>query len=254
MSRVHRLGAVRQAAARALLSGGRREALSQVSWDISGRCEAPVLQSIEGRPDTRKGETGMPVELVLEVKCRRCRSCLRTRAFEWRVRAQAEILASHRTWFGTITLRPEEHYLADLRASARLASRGVTLSELSASEQFAERHKSIADDLTKYFKRVRKESGSKLRYCLVAEAHKSGLPHYHVLIHEVFEDRPVTKRQLQSNWQQGFTQFKLVDGIVAAAYVTKYLHKSAEARVRASLHYGKNALSIATSHRSVMKK
>lgn len=251
MPRVHRLAAARQLAARALSAGGQRTALSQVHWDIAGRCEAPVTTAAEGRPDSRKGETGMPVEIVLEVKCRKCRQCLRTRAYEWRLRAEAEILGSWRTWFGTITLRPEEHYLADLRANARLARRGVALETLSREEQFYERHRVIADDLTKWIKRVRKVSGAPLRYCLVVEAHKSGLPHYHVLVHELSLDKPVTKRQLQQQWQLGFTQFKLVEGRVAAAYVTKYLHKSAEARVRASLHYGKNALSIATEARRV---
>lgn len=245
MSRVHRLEAARKLAAHALSKGGQRSSLSQVNWDISGRCQSPLTHEAEGRADTRKGETGMPVSVVMEVRCRKCPACLRTRAYEWRTRATAEIGASWRTWFGTLTLRPEEHYLAELRASAALLRRGVSLAELSPQEQFAERHRAISDDITKWLKRVRKISGSKLRYCLVVEAHKSGLPHYHILVHEVSQDLPVTKRQLQSQWLYGFTQFKLVEDSKAAAYVTKYLHKSAQARVRASLHYGKYALSIA---------
>jgi len=251
VARVHRLGAARQLAARALASGGIQDSPSAIRWDISASCESPVLVPFEGRPDTRRGEAGMPVEIVMETRCRRCRQCLRYRAWLWRNRALAEIASCHRTWFGTITLRPEEHYLAELRSSAHLARRGVTLQSLSQEERFAERHRAISRDLTNWLKRIRKVSGAKLRFCLVAEAHKSGLPHYHILVHECSIEHPVTKRQLQDSWRAGFTQFKLVDDPRAAFYVTKYLSKSILARVRASLHYGKNALSIAARENSV---
>lgn len=213
-----------------------------MSWDIAGNCETPVIVPYEGRPDTRKGEKGLPIEITMETRCRRCRTCLRYRAWLWRTRALAEIASCSRTWFGTITLRPEEHYLAELEATAYLARRGVSLRELSQEEQFVERHRAISRRLTLWLKRIRKVSGAKLRFCLVAEAHKTGLPHYHVLLHEMSLDLPVTKRQLQSSWPFGFTQFKLVDDPKAAAYVTKYLSKSILARVRASLFYGKSAL------------
>ena len=44
---------------------------------------------------------------------------------------------------------------------------------------------------------------------------------------------------LSGAWHLGFSRFKLVEGKEVAGYVAKYLHKSAEARVRASFGYGK---------------
>lgn len=240
--RVLRLGAARQVAARALESGATRSGLSTVQWDVAGRCESPVPVEIEGRADTRKGETGMPIAIQMETRCRRCPACLRYRAWLWRVRAQSEVASAQRTWFVTLTLRPEEHWLADLRASAECRRRGVAFETLSPEEQFTERHRAICVDLTKWMKRLRKQSGSKLRYILVAEAHKSGLPHYHALVHEVPASKPVTKRQLQEQWTLGFSTAKVVEDAKSAVYVTKYLSKSVLARVRASLKYGSNAL------------
>lgn len=241
--RVMRLGAARNVAARAIEAGATRSSLSTFQWDVAGRCESPVPVEIEGRADTRRGESGMPVAIQMETRCRRCRTCLRYRAWLWRVRAQAEVASAQRSWFVTLTLRPEEHWLAELRADAACRRRGVSFASLSPSEQFAERHRAIGVDLTHWLKRIRKNSGAKLRYILVCEAHKSGMPHYHGLIHEVSGSDPVTKRHVQEAWQLGFSQVKLVEGAVAAAYVTKYLSKSVLARVRASLRYGSNALS-----------
>ena len=49
----------------------------------------------------------------------------------------------------------------------------------------------------------------------------------------------MTKRILEDAWKLGFTSFKLVEPASStASYVTKYLTKSALARVRASVHYG----------------
>lgn len=253
MTRVHRLEATRQVVAHALSRGGEFVSLTQYRWDLAGNCTAPVPVLMEGRADTRKGERGLPLDLQLETRCRRCRNCLRYRAWVWRERCQVEVHAAFRTWFGTLTLRPEEHYRAELVAAARLRARGVTFENLSPSEQFSERHATITQEVTRWLKRIRKVSGAKLRFCLVAEEHKSGLPHYHILIHEVRFDQPVTKRQLQEQWRLGFTQFKLVQDDRAAAYVTKYLTKSVQARVRASLHYGKDALSIDAIATGVVK-
>ena len=249
--RVMRLGAARQVAARAFASGAKRTSLSTFSWDVAGRFENPVPVEIEGRPDTRRGETGMPVAVLMETRCRKCHMCLRWRAYQWRERAMLETSAAPRTWFVTLTLRPEEHWLAELRASAECRRRGVSFEQLSPSEQFEERHKVIGYDLAKWLKRVRKQSGAKLRYILVAEAHKSGMPHYHALIHEVYESKPVTKRQLQEQWTLGFSGAKLVEDLRSASYVTKYLSKSVLARVRASLRYGKGALSTTLGGASI---
>lgn len=181
----------------------------------------------------------MTVEI--EAKCRKCPSCLRARAREWANRAQLETTRSSRTWFGTLTLRPEAHYLMLCRALQRTDRGGVAFEGLTPPEQFAERHEQISKEITLWLKRIRKNSGAKLRYFLVAEAHKSGLPHYHVLLHE--SGVPVTHSILSDAWRLGFTKFKLVDTQTDARktswYVCKYLTKSASAKIRASTHYGK---------------
>jgi hypothetical protein len=139
----------------------------------------------------------------------------------------SEIALSCRTWFGTLTLSPEQHYLASIRAG---------------STEFARRHKEISVDLTKYLKRLRWDSGAAFRYCLVVEAHKSGLPHYHMLLHETDPGSAVRYRTLKGQWQHGFSAWKAVDPEEVdprmAWYAAKYLSKSSLARVRASKDYG----------------
>ena len=69
----------------------------------------------------------------------------------------------------------------------------------------------------------------------VVEAHKSGLPHVHLLVHDKGD---TTYRRLTDTWPLGFAHAKLVEGTAASRYVAKYLAKSALARVRASQGYG----------------
>lgn len=101
------------------------------------------------------------------------------------------------------------------------------------------RHFGIGPEITRYLKRVRKESKSSFRYLLVMEAHKSGLPHYHMLLHEKPFGGEIPKRILKYQWHLGHTDFKLVDDAQhKAEYMCKYLAKSLLARVRASKGYG----------------
>lgn len=111
---------------------------------------------------------------------------------------------------------------------------GVILSENYSDKDFTALWREMSKELTLMFKKMRK-SGLKFRYVLVAEKHKDGFPHAHMLIHEV--DSPITKRTLESFWNWGFTKFLLAESR-HPSYLTKYLTKSAIARVRASLHYG----------------
>jgi hypothetical protein len=116
---------------------------------------------------------------------------------------------------------------------------GIDFERLPPAEQFSLRHTEISRELTKYLKRVRKESGAKFRFLLVAEAHKSGLPHYHLLLHEHDQFRPVRKSVLEAQWKAyGFSKWRLIEDERAARYVCKYLSKDAIARVRASIRYG----------------
>lgn len=139
------------------------------------------------------------------------------------------------------------------RAAIRLSKSGVKIDALSGDEQFAERETESFRELQKWLKRIRKNSGSAIRYLAITEKHKSGLPHYHVLLHEVDPERPVRyDRHLRASWALGFAHFKLVPDAKAAVYVVKYVSKSPVARVRASAHYGDAATSpsAALAHRS----
>lgn len=145
-----------------------------------------------------------------------------------------------RTWFATFTARPHAHYEMQCRAIDHMARRAVSEAMLSPADIKRETHNQFGRELTKWLKRLRKNSRAKIRYLLVQESHKSGLPHYHMLIHEVA--KPVRWRDLvAAKWDHGFQKFKLVkDDSVAAGYVTKYVSKSNEARFRASFRYGRH--------------
>lgn len=250
---------VRRLASRALLLGATAVTPQRVTWDVSGDCQNPRYVEFWGRQERQRPrklvtvtleefqtvpgnahlDTGSLV-LEMETRCRKCQACLRTRAAHWSYRAKSELAVAARTWFGTMTLGPQEHSLLAFRARARLSAGGTDFDALSDAEQFQERHREVARELTLWLKRVRKESEAPLRYILVAEAHKSGLPHYHVLVHESDPARPVRERTLRLQWKLGFSKFNLVSaGEPAAKYVCKYLSKAALARVRASVGYGK---------------
>lgn len=154
----------------------------------------------------------------------------------WAARAKEEIRIANRTWFATLTISPQHHYEMRARGLLRMESRSVDTATLSEEEVFLAEHNAISRELTLFLKRVRKVSRAKLRYLLVVERHKTGLPHYHLLIHE--HGVRVTYRQLAAEWKLGFTQFKLIEDERAAHYVAKYLGKSNDARVRASIRYG----------------
>lgn len=184
-----------------------------------------------------KPGTEFSLTLTMSVACRKCEHCRKRRQRMWSNRAKAETLAARRTWFGTLTLRPEAHAVMVARAQVRLARSGVSFELLSFGEQFLERHKECSIEITKYLKRVRKESGAKFRYLLVAEHHQNGLPHYHVLVHER-DDVGVKHRTLSSQWQLGFEKWRVVTDYRQATYLCKYLSKATVARVRASGAYG----------------
>lgn len=195
--------------------------------------------------DVIYAETGKPVRtphsyyLDVWTRCRKCAKCLAYRSWVWRNRATVECHSATRTWFATLTLSPANHVRYGFQAGLKVAKRrGDDFDALPESEQFALRNQEISKEITKWLKRVRKYSGAPFKYLLVTEAHKSGLPHYHLLIHEQCAERPLRHAMLSDQWRLGFSKFKLVDDPKAATYVTKYLSKSAIARVRASLRYG----------------
>lgn len=237
--------ALKRLISRALASGGRQVSASRVVWDVAGDCERPVYREVASRPDAtpnkhivvRPGRAhGLILELAL--RCKACSRCLRLRAGQWKARALREWEVAPRTWFGSLTIAPDHQHRFLEQARRKEALQGVDFDGLSELEQFRCRHREISRELTLWLKRLRKESEAPLRYLLVAEAHKSGAPHYHCLIHEVHPAFPVRQRALKQQWKLGFSDWKLVTDKAAAGYLCKYLSKDARARVRASVGYG----------------
>lgn len=201
---------------------------------LSGDCSEPIGQTVAG------GRYDRPY-LDTIVRCRKCENCLRYRRRVWSARARHEIGMSYRTWMVTLTLSPEQHSRTMYRLHSDLSSRRVPTGEISADDIFRLRAGEFGKEVTKWLKRLR-AAGGHLRYLSVVEAHKSGLPHVHLLVHETSPS--LTYRALVGGWKLGFAHAKLVEGPEAALYVTKYLAKSMLARVRASTQYGQQQPSL----------
>lgn len=232
----------------AMAAGARRTGPISFEWDLAYRCEKPVYVPIGSKPNP----TGAPeytspdanaLYMDMWVPCRSCAPCLKRRQWLWSSRAATEIRFAPRTWFGTLTLSPDWQYRAicqfDAEATERAGYKAIEL------DDFLPRHTVISKWITLWLKRVRKRTQSApFRYLLVSEKHKSGLPHYHILLHELDVSRPVPKAVLEETWPYGFTRWKLVDSSThgkTGNYVAKYLSKSKDARVRASIGYGYHA-------------
>lgn len=257
--RLSYLDALRRSLARSY--GHAIRQVGPLSWEVDhhGDCTSPVRLVEYARKD-RKGNLRTnewqpgdetPLTIYRATRCRSCGPCLRFRGRLWWRRARAEVAMSSRTWFGTLTLDPWEHFQCELRAREHVRNAdAVEWSSLPPGEQFLERHKIIGEELTRYLKRLRKARNTSFRYLLVAEVHEGkrgsglniGLPHYHMLLHEQLLRPPMTWATLDDQWKLGFTTWKLVDSPKMVGYVTKYVAKSALARVRASGRYGQGLI------------
>lgn len=229
--------------------GFERHGLRRGTWDVSRECENPVPVTMTSRATglarniTRKGVKGVPmIELNLLTPCRKCPTCLRKHAALWRGRALTEIEASERTWFGTLTCSPESHFWLDTLCASQVWNFG----NMPSGEKFKHQSKALGVEATKFLKRVRKESGHPFRYLLVTEIHNGertselirGRPHLHMLLHE-FPGAPLRKATLEKQWKLGFSSWRLTKDKEAAFYVSKYISKAIDVRVRASIDYGK---------------
>jgi len=230
--------------------------------DYSGRCEQPIVidrigvghalldKPVHTDADTPEAfvyERGRT--LSMQVRCRKCGACMRERRRMWTERAAREWRQSTRTWFITLTLRPEEHYLLQTRVRVRLQEAGVDFDRMEPRDRLAEVLKDYRHRMSQYVNRLRvglRLKGWKtvsFRYLWVPEPHKSGAIHFHMLLHEVSEDQQVVAARIKAAWPFGFTTCKLVESENAARYVTKYLGKHHfEGRLNASLHYGEREL------------
>lgn len=125
--------------------------------------------------------------------CRRCDSCKEARRKLWAARAIAEALVAKRTWKATFTLRPSvhQHWIAEGIASSIFKYEDDDGNSRRAAKwqrsDFEHVNARAFKELTLWLKRIRKASGAQLRFMLVTEEHSqklSGLPHWHMLIHE----------------------------------------------------------------------
>lgn len=215
-----------------------------VEWDAAGDCLSPVFVGLHGRPVEPPGsfvvsKANPPAFLDMWVPCRKCEHCLARRAAHWRLRARSEFDAAQRTWFATLTYHPVVLFRNLTRTRVRLAKARVHYEELPPHEQFIEAERECFSDVQRWLKRLRKNSGATIRYLAVTERHKSGDPHFHVLLHEQCPERPLRyDADLKGSWGEGFDSFRLLGDKKEAAYLAKYLSKDLSARVRASKGYG----------------
>ena len=234
---------------RAMASGARKTSPITWEWDASGGCEAPVYRLLKSRRTDLHGkveavEGQYPQRyLDMHVPCRRCPRCLRRKAAHWRLRAIEELRIADengwRSWRVTLTLNPHARAIAIMRARGKVTRE--EWNSFSQEERTAKLANAFQPEITKYLKRVRAESGSALRYLSVTEPHKDGIPHWHLLVHEA-GDIPVRHVTLSRQWAHGYSNCKLVDSAgLAAAYPAKYITKTPNSRVRASVGYGQGA-------------
>lgn len=250
----------------ALDHGARQKTIARYELDAAGDCENPVGFGMEGRPSAAlehvdgvlvtprtvvldsglKSGKPTPATLLLDGfgRCRRCGNCLDARRREWSVRARQECNLAIRNWFTTFTLTPERqfYYLEVARRHAALS--GVDLDAENDIERFRRHARAIGRELTLALKRLRKVVKTELRYIFVFEAHRSGNPHIHGIIHECDRLGSVRKVDIQDCWHVGFSQAKLCDA-KTAYYITKYLAKDMRTRVRASVGYGQRIVNAA---------
>lgn len=229
-------------------------------WDCSGDCLRRVTREFFARKDRGQskwngwnpGEPGA-LRLIQHFRCKKCEECRKVHRNIWAARAFGECERAIRTWFGTLTVDPQLCQDALNRIRASHARHGDDYDAFPEERRFALLANELGKLVTKALKRLRK-SGVPFRYLLVAEAHKSGVPHWHVLVHETLITRPFVKNEhLVPQFERiGFARFKLVDeGNGAVWYVTKYIAKAVPTRVRASIGYGHgcNAAKTLYEHR-----
>lgn len=232
--------------------------------NYAGDCHEPV------RVNRQLDVTHLKPEML--VRCHRCPACMGNRMRYWAAAAYYETVQAtergQRTWFGTLTLRPQEQArLAEQALEKQMMNEVKTAvpewwNETEPFEYFCKKRQrqvtgqsyvcdrrfelvvqELKREIQLYFDRLR-AAGHKFRYLVVFEKHKTGLPHVHWLLHETTE--PITKRELQKRWKLGNTRVNVVGGKSnaskgpreAAFYVAKYLNKGpATGRQMASQRY-----------------
>lgn len=210
--------------------------LSEADWYATSD-HYPVYRYVPGMEP--RGAPPATQTVYVRLRCRKCPECLEQRRRQWTAKAIVETRQSSRTWFGTLTVGPDRRFWAKACAERFVAkARNEPFGMLTPVERTREIARHLQPEVTRYLKRVRKAARVRFRYLLVVEPHGDGFPHFHLLLHE--RGQPVTKRMLDDQWHWGFSKWKLIpnEEVRAVGYVCKYVSKSAQARIRASQHYG----------------
>ena len=193
----------------ALEHGAVKTGFASYHWNIAPNCSNPYTVEKWGKTttDAFHDRKGVPlVYLTIDTKCRKCTNCLRSRSNDWNRRAISEVKVAARTWFATFTIDPYHRYMVLSETRYRVPA----FEMIERERQFTEQVKTVNVEITKYLKRLRKETKVPFKYLIVAEKHKDGSPHFHGLFHEISPDHPLRKEVLQRQWKFGFTSFKLV--------------------------------------------
>lgn len=233
-------------------------------WDVSGACTAPRPLDRTGRTWVDK-DLGPTMTARLHVRCRRCEECARYRYMAWRERAMASAEFATRTWFITLTMRPEAHRRFERLCRDWLIARATIpgvrhwRDKMSQLEKYHHLARFEYREVQKYLKRLRR-GGARFDFMCVSEMHEGkkkvavrygvrhglnkGRPHFHLLLHERHVNTCVIPSVLQREWGTvsdglGNAEFDQARDVMAtSSYVAKYITKDAGAVVRASLHFG----------------
>jgi hypothetical protein len=244
----------------ALKKGAVRVSGTRIEWRIAGNCEAPVQVSYHARPPAKKDRGYVivgpgrkrPISFTLWVKCRCCRSCKRHKVDDWSSRVLREYTSALqrgcRTWLATLTCSPVYLLLKQLHCINKEALKGKDFQSLPLARQRRDVDAECYRDIVKFLKRVRRgrsnQEPAEISYVCVTEFNSRGArqdepmgnPHWHILIHEIYAEKPVRQRAFRSAvWIGGYTDFSLCEE--NPAYICKYLSKEG-GRVRASKYYG----------------
>jgi hypothetical protein len=202
--------------------------------------------------------------VAMLVPCRDCAGCRRWKRSLWTRRCKAEwthsSLAGGKSYFATLTFAPDIHYRVTCLLEGRPEWKDAT-----KEQRFCMRDQVAYPFVQKFLKRLRRGlkrlgfPGVKPRYIAVAEAHKTGLPHYHLVIHVDDVPKGFGKRAIEAAWEKssrevkvpglpdlpnrigrpGWIKVKLARSEQVAGYMAKYMGKDQSSRVKASTGYGR---------------
>lgn len=236
---------------RAMAHGATRiDGSNALEWEVNAYCENPFSRTLHARGydrELRKHKwAASPGSLSLHLiglPCRKCSKCRYVHSTMWRDRIVDECHNHKRSWFVTLTMNPAEHQRSFMQEMRDRNSSGWLDTDFDQpGQEWSLRASGASKLLTKFLKRVRKplvgEEAIQLRYVAVTERHKTGLPHLHLIMHEV--SGKLTYRRICDRWTHGFSDASLVrDNTKVGWYVAKYVTKDSLTRMRASQGYGK---------------